>query len=58
MVLETDSLEDFLHYHTIEFSQMEKSVTENGSYTAKNLTRYFVLLQSIKKGACERSVSK
>jgi len=42
MVLETNFLEGFLHYHTLELSQMETSMTENGLYTVKNLTKYFV----------------
>ena len=35
-------LEGFLQYHILEFSQMGKSVTENGLCTTKILTRYFV----------------
>jgi hypothetical protein len=42
MVLEINYLEGFLQYHTLEIYQMEKSVTENGLYIAKNLTKYFV----------------
>jgi hypothetical protein len=42
MVLKTMCPEGFLQYHTIEFSQMEKNVIENGLYIAKSLTKYFV----------------
>jgi hypothetical protein len=46
MALQTKYLEGFLHRYTVEFFQIEKHVTENGLYTVKILTKYFVFAAS------------